>query len=222
MRRGYFYGVLLFVTACCLPAARAQSNFDLNIGFGTAHDSSNGLGLDNLNSALNPLGPCNPNGLDPNCEKTGALSNFFLGFGGDVLLGKRYGFGAEVTFQPARPDYGPLIYRQTFYDFNGILAPINEKRVQLQIQGGIGGSRTSFSINQSGCIGVAVACSTQVVPVANANHFQIHVGVGVQLFVTEHLFVRPQFDFHYVPSFTDQFNSTAVPGFMVWVGYGWH
>jgi hypothetical protein len=55
--------------------------------------------------------------------------------------------------------------------------------------------------------------------VGNSTHFQIHVGVGVSLFVTEHIFVRPQFDYHYVPSLTNQFGSNSVPSATVWVGY---
>jgi len=33
------------------------------------------------------------------------------------------------------------------------------------------------------------------------------------------VFIRPQFDLHYVPGFTDQFGTTAVPAGMVWIGY---
>jgi hypothetical protein len=134
------------------------------------------------------------------------------------MLTKRYGFGAEISLQPTRQDYGPLQYRQTFYDFNGIVAPVNQKRVELQLLGGIGGARTSFSFTQTGCVGVAV-CTTQTQAVGNASHFQVHAGIGLQLFLTDHLFVRPQFDYHYVPNFTQQFASNSVPAATVWVGY---
>jgi hypothetical protein len=136
------------------------------------------------------------------------------------LLWKHFGVGAEVMFQPAKSDYGPLQYRQTFYDFNGIFVPVNQKKFQLQLQGGIGGAKTSFSFTQTGCVGTAV-CTTQTEPVGNTSHFQIHAGVGLQIFLTEHIFVRPQFDLHYVPNFTDQFGSNTVPAGMVWVGYSW-
>lgn len=201
-----------------LPLAHAQSSFDLNIGFGSVHNGANGGGIDNANSILNPFGSCTPNAGDPNCQATPGLSNFFLGLGGDLMLFKHLGVGAEVSFMPARADYGPLQFRQTFYDFNGIYAPINEKRVQLQLQGGIGGAKTGFSFFQNQCVGIAV-CSAVNTPVGNSNHFQIHAGIGVQIFVTEHIFIRPQFDLHYVPNFTDQFNSTVAPGAMIWVGY---
>ena len=134
------------------------------------------------------------------------------------MLKKHFGIGAEANLQPAKSDYGPLQYRETFYDVNGIYAPINEKRVSLQLQGGLGGARTSFSFLQNSCVGTAV-CSNTSQPVGNANHFQVHAGVGLQFFITQHLFVRPQFDLHYVPNLTQQFGSNTVPEGMIWVGY---
>jgi hypothetical protein len=134
------------------------------------------------------------------------------------MLWKRFGVGAQVNVQPARSTYGPLLYRQEFYDFNAIFAPVNTKRATVQLQGGIGGAHTGFSINESGCVGVAV-CSSSIVPVGTSNHFLIHAGIGVSLFLTEHIFIRPQFDARYIPGFKDQFGSDFVPSGMVWVGY---
>ena len=134
------------------------------------------------------------------------------------MLRKHYGVGAQINLQPGQSNCGPLQYRQTFYDFNGIYAPINQKRAVLQLQGGIGGARTSFSFTQNACVGTAV-CSSQNQPVGSSSHFQVHVGVGVQVFVTEHIFIRPQFDLHYVPGLTQQFGSNLVPAGTVWLGY---
>ena len=205
---------LLLVVA---PFAQAQSSFDVNLGFGSAHDKASGAGIDNGNSQTNPFGFCTPNSGDPNCQATPALSGFFMGFGGSIMLQKHYGAGMEFTITPARQDYASLQYRQLFYDFNGIYAPINQKKVQLQLQGGIGGARTSFALTQSGCVGPA--CSSFTQPIGNNSHFQLHVGVGIQIFVTEHVFIRPQFDYHYVPNLTNEFGSTSVPQGMIWIGY---
>ena len=203
--------------ALCLATASAQSAVDLNVGFGSLHNSASGGGLDNA-ASLNALGSCTPGSADAFCQATSGLGGFFLGFGGDVMFSQHFGAGFQANIQPARNSFGPLEYRETFYDVNGIYAPINQKRVVLQLLGGIGGARTSFGLNQSGCIGTAV-CSSQTVPVGNANHLDIHTGVGVQFFLTSHVFIRPQFDFHYVPNFTDQFGSNAVPGGSIWIGY---
>jgi Outer membrane protein beta-barrel domain len=208
-------GAALFLFGATL--ASAQTSFDVNLGFGTAWDSANSGGIDNATS-LNPFGSCTPGPSDANCESLPKLNGFFLGFGGDLMLYKHLGVGFEASVQPSRQDYGPLSSRQAFYDVNGIYAPISTKRASLQFQGGIGGARTSFAFTESGCVGTAV-CSTTTEPVGNATHFQVHVGVGVQLFVTSHIFVKPEFDFHYVPGLTNQFGSDAVPEAMVWVGY---
>ena len=212
----YSFALLPFLLSA-VPYANAQSAFDLNIGFGTARAGSNGGGIDNANSS-NAFGSCAPGTGDPNCQATPGLNGFFLGLGGDIMLNKRFGAGAEVNFQPARSDYGPLQFRQTVYDFNGIFAPVNVKRALLEVQGGIGGARTGFALTQSSCVGTAL-CSTVTQPVGNASHFQLHVGVGVQLFLTNHIFIRPQFDLHYVPNFDQQFGRNAVPQGTVWIGY---
>ncbi len=195
----------------------AQTAFDVNLGFGSAWDSANSSGIDNA-SSLNAFGSCIPNSSDPNCESLPKLNGFFLGFGGDLMLYKHFGVGFQASLQPSRETYGPLSSRQTFYDVNGIYAPLTTKRVSLQLEGGIGGARTSFAYTQSGCVGTAV-CSTSTEPVGSANHFDVNVGVGVQIFLTDHIFVRPAFDFHYVPGLTNQFGSDAAPEAMVWVGY---
>ncbi|MFN7993197.1 MAG: outer membrane beta-barrel protein [Bryobacteraceae bacterium] len=216
MRHICRYLTVLSFVPFCVPFASAQSSVDFNVGFGTARVKANGGGIDTATYS-----GCTPGAVDTlggTCVSNPSLSGFFLGIGGDVMLQKHFGVGAEINVQPARSNYGPLQYRQTFYDFNGIYAPINTKRASLRLEGGIGGAKTSFSINQSGCVGTAV-CSNQNVPVGNTNHFQIHAGVGVSLFVTEHVFIRPQFDIHYVPSFTDQFGRNLVPEGTVWLGY---
>jgi hypothetical protein len=206
--------ILLFLGTSLI---NAQTSFDVNLGFGSAHDSANSGGIDNA-SSLNAFGTCTPNSGDANCQSLPALNGFFLGFGGDLMLYKHFGVGFEANLQPARQTYGPLQSRQSFYDVNGIYAPINTKRASLQLQGGVGGARTSFSFSESGCVGTAV-CTTSNEPVGNATHFQVHAGVGVQIFLSSHIFIKPEFDFHYVPGLTNQFGSNAVPEGMVWVGY---
>jgi hypothetical protein len=141
-----------------------------------------------------------------------------MGFGGAVMLNKHLGFGGEASLQPRKQDYAGFQSRQIFYDVNGIYAPVNEKKVMVRLEGGIGGATTSFSYTASSCVGTAV-CQTQSQSVGSAKHFQVHAGLGVQLYVTEHVFIRPQFDLHYVPNFTNQFGSAVAPGAMVWIGY---
>jgi hypothetical protein len=195
----------------------AQAAVDVNIGFGSFHDSATGGGIDNALS-LNAYGPCSLSAGDPNCQATPKLGGFFLGFGGDIMFFKQLGAGFNINVQPAMSGYGPLTYRQSFYDGNAIYVPFSTKRVRLQLEGGIGGARTSFAISQSGCVGAAV-CTSSTEPVGSSAHFDVHVGAGVQIFLTDHIFIRPMFDYHYVPGLTNQFGSDSVPGATIWVGY---
>jgi hypothetical protein len=209
---------VLVLAPFCISLASAQSAVDINIGFGGAWDSANSGGIDNANSLTNAYGSCTPGGKDANCQSLPKLNAFMLGFGGDVMVKQKLGFGIDFAVQPTEPAYGPLQSRQSFYDFDAVYRPVQSKRANLSIEGGIGGARTSFAITQSGCVGTAV-CSSQTSPVGTANHFQEHIGVGVQVFITEHLYVKPQFDIHIVNGLTDQFGSNFVPSAMVWIGY---
>ena len=211
------YLPLLGLLPFCVPFASAQSAIDVNIGFGGAFASANKSGIDNANSA-NAFGSCAPGAGDVNCQSLSALSGFFLGFGGDVMVKDKLGVGVNFIIQPALQDYGPLQDRQSFYDFNAVYRPIANKKMALNLEAGIGGARTSFSYTQTSCVGTAV-CSSQASPVGTASHFQEHFGAGVQIFVSEHFYIRPQFDIHYVNGFTDQFGRNLVPSAMVWVGY---
>jgi len=205
------------VALCCASFAHAQAALDVNVGFGSAHDSASGAGIDN-GLSLNAFGPCTPGSGDTFCQATPGFDGFFLGLGGDIMLFKRLGAGFQYNVQPVRSNYGPLQFRQSFIDVDGIFAPVSTKRAELRLLGGIGAARTSFAITQSSCVGTAV-CSSSTQPVGNATHFSLHAGVGVQLFLTNHIFIRPQFDMHYVPNLTQQFGSNVVPGGSIWLGY---
>jgi hypothetical protein len=194
----------------CSSFAYGQSAVDVNLGFGTFHDKAAGTGIDS-----NTFASCT---TGTTCLLTPSLSGFFMGFGGDVMLNKHLGFGGEASLQPRKQDYAGFQSRQIFYDVNGIYSPVNEKKYMVRLEGGIGGATTSFSYSASSCVGTAV-CQTQSQAVGSAKHFQIHAGAGVQIYVTEHVFIRPQFDLHYVPNFTNQFGSAMAPGAMVWIGY---
>jgi len=196
-----------------VPLLQAQGSFDVAVGFGSVHDKATGLGIDSVTGSS-----CTPSSAAPTCEVTPGLGGLLMGFEGDGMLNKHFGIGGDFSFQPTKNDYGPLQYRQLFYTFNGIYAPINNKRLQLRLEGGIGGTRSGFSLTETSCVGTAV-CTTQALPIGNSSHFQVHVGAGVQFYVKPHIFIRPQFDFHEVPGLTNQFGRDQVIGGTIWVGY---
>jgi hypothetical protein len=209
----------LFLLVGSVPLASAQGVFNVSVGFGSARDSATGLGIDNASSPDNPFGSCSlQEASDVYCEPTPRLGRLFMGFAGEGMLNKHFGIGGEWLFQPAKGDYGPLQYRQTFYDFNGIYAPVVNKNFVLQLQGGVGGAHTGFSYVQTACVGTAV-CNSYSQTVGTTNHLQVHAGVGLQVFLTQHVFVRPQFDFRHVTGFTAQFGRDNVYDGMIWLGY---
>lgn len=217
MRNTYRYLLLSSLLVFWIPFVNAQTTGEFNIGFGTNQVKAAGSGIDSIYSPT-ALSSCTPGTGDPFCLGTPGLNGFFLGFGGDAMFSKHFGVGAEVSFLPARANYGPLQYRQTFYDFNGIFAPLYRERIALKLMGGIGGAKTGFSFDQSACVGTAL-CSNSNQPVGNSNHFQLHAGLGVDVLIAHHVFVRPQFDLRYVPNFTNEFGSSVVPGGMLWIGF---
>jgi hypothetical protein len=154
-----------------------------------------------------------------------------MGFRGNVMLWKHLGIGGDVSFQPGKQDYAVfpssaiqagganLQSRTTFYDVDAVLQPVKTKRAALSLLGGIGGANLKFYA--SGSVSDAVLGTQNFSQFyGSSNHFQVHGGAGVDIFVTNHVFVRPQFDLHYVRNLT-QFGRNAVTQESVWVGYRW-
>jgi len=227
VRRIFHYLPLLFVLPCCISLASAQAQFDLGIGFGGIHASAASGQVDQA------LLPCTgASDLYPPCVSTPSLSGFMLGFMGDLMLKKQFGVGAEVALQPAQQQYVNLNAsaasegltslsinsRMTLFDFNGIYQPISTKKAQLKIQVGVGDANLKFYESGSSTSVLGNANSSGYIQ--SANHFNLHAGVSVDIFVTDHIFIRPQFDLHYIPNL-NQYGTSAVVDGMVWVGYSW-
>jgi len=193
--------------------AHAQNAIEAYMGLGSAWDKAAGGGIDNNSGAS-----CTVASSSSSCQATPSLSGVFMNLGGGIMFKPKFGVGAEFAITPAKMDYGPLQMRQSFTDINGIYEPVTRKRWGLQLQGGIGAAKSSFSYTSTSCVGTAV-CTSQSQAIGATNHFQVHAGAGLQVFVTDHIFVRPQFDLHYVKNFTDQFGHSAVPMVMFTVGY---
>ena len=229
MKRISCYLPLLFVLLCCVPLASAQSQFDLNLGFGAIYDKANSTQVDqNLNSCTTTASytPVTP------CVSTPSLSGFMLGFGGDLMLKPKLGLGAEVALQPGKETFVNLNgqaaangltslaiqSRMTLFDFNGIYQPISTKKVQVKLLAGIGGANLKFYEAGSSSSVLGNQSSSQYIQ--SANHLNVHGGVGVDIFVTDHIYIRPQIDVHYIPNLS-QFGSAVVITGMAWIGYSW-
>ena len=91
------------------------------------------------------------------------------------------------------------------------------KRVVPEVQAGLGGANMKFYYNQQDC-NAFTGCSNSSSYLQSSNHFQLHAGAGVSFFVTPNVYVRPQFDLHWVHNFF-QFGTNWVPQYGVSVGY---
>jgi len=222
MKRAVLFGLLFCMFCVSVPLASAQARTgDVSFGLGTANVKSSGVGLD-FNSGT----ACLPE-LDAFCSATTRhLSGVMMGFHGDYMFTNSFGVGTDVLFQPAKQDYADfnaispgekIQSRMTFWDLNAVARPVRKKQAALQLEGGIGVANMRFydTISQSGVLGNLN--SDQYI--SSANHFQLHAGVGVPIYMKNGFFVRPQFDIHYVPNLDQQFGGNLVTQGMVWVGY---
>lgn len=216
------YLPLLVLPLCLASFASAQSLIDFNVGFGAAQAKASSTGIDQFLLTSCTLGSAG-------CAKTPALSGFNMGFGVNLMLWKHFGVGMEATLQPgkqtyvelpANPAFGlpasKLQSRVTFYDFNGIYQPINTKAATVQLAAGVGGTNMKFYQNFSSSSLIGNYNQSQYA--SSSNHFNLHFGAGVQVYVSGNFFVRPEFDLHYVPNF-EQFGRNLVTQELVWVGY---
>ena len=224
MKRFCRFLSLVVVLLGCIPLVHAQAGFDIAVGFGAIQDSASKTQIDQALQACTPNDPYGP------CVSTGSLNAFGMGVKGDLMLWKHFGLGADAVFQPAKKDYvnlnasaaaqGLSTYslqtRMTLYDFNGILQPIKTKKAGLRITGGIGGANLKFY--QTGSASSFIGTQNFSQYIQSSNHFQVHGGVGVQLYLTEHVFIRPEFNVYYVHNLTE-FGHNLVTQELVYIGY---
>jgi hypothetical protein len=218
VKRIFQYLPLFLLPAFFLPLAHAQYGFDIGVGFGAMQDKAASAGLDS-----STLASCTT-ATDAACVNTSKLNSVAMGISGNVMAWKHFGVGAEVNFQPSKSDYMNAMStagyniqsRMTLFDANGIYQPIRTKKVAFQVSGGAGVANLRYY--ESAQTGTAIGASNYNVYFGSNNHFQVHGGVGVQLYLTDHIFLRPQFDVHYVNNLT-QFGSKIVTSETVWLGY---
>ncbi len=201
MRIAPLFVILLFGGVNLAHAQGVSAYF----GMGTATDKSNGQEVDP------PLGDIGPR-----------MGGLFGKFGADFMFRPKLGFGAEYTFKFSQGNYAGqegLNYRPTFYDFNAIYHPLTGtgRRVVPELQGGLGGVDLKFYATGQSCITTNV-CQNLSQYLQSSNHFQLHGGAGVRLYVRGGIYVRPQIDIHWVHHL-NEFGSDWVPEYGVAIGY---
>ena len=214
-------GVLLLAG---VNPAHAQS-VSAYFGLGSAFDSA----ATNPGCASGQIGdPLFTGTGTPPCIPASSMGNVFGVFGADFMITPHLGFNGEYSFRFAQAQYAtslsanngtgsniPITVRPAFYDFNAVYQPgSGDKKIVPVLEGGIGGAKMSFYVSQA--LGTI---SNQSQLFATSNHFQVHGAVGVKLYVKSDIFIKPQFDIHYVPNLTNQYGRNAVPEFTISIGY---
>jgi len=204
--------VLLFLAGVKQAKAQGVSAY---FGVGSAFDSpgtSSGCPSQQISDPFSGLTP------PTSCVPAQSMGGVFGLLGADFMIKPHLGVNGEYSFRFAQANYLPsesLNVRPGFYDFNAVYQPTSgDKRIVPVLEGGIGGAKLSFYVSQSG--GTLFNQSQFFV---SSNHFQVHGGVGVKLYVKGDMFIKPQFDIHYVPNLTDQYGRNTVPEFMISIGY---
>jgi len=195
-------------------------------GLGSAFDSA-GTSVNSFDSITGLTVTCPKgdlfDGITGFCEPGPTIGGVFGVFGADFMFKPHLGVNGEYAFRFAQADYlpdGGLKFRPGFYDFNVVWEPTSgsDKRIVPVVEGGIGGARiVLYEVVQ--CSITNINCTQSFAAGINANHFQIHGAVGAKLYVKGNIFLKPQFDIHYVTHLTDQFGRNWVPQFTVAVGY---
>ena len=185
--------------------ASAQVGPDVFFGVGTATASSSGQSIDTFG--------------DGNLYGTPKMTGAFGKVGADFMIKPHFGIGGETDFRFSQGAYAGLNYRPLFYDFNGIWAPTFSrfKRIVPEFQAGIGGMNLKFYQSSASCDAFA-GCSSSNQYVESSNHFQFHLEAGVRLYLTPHIFLRPQVDAHWVNN-NFQFGSNWIPEYGASIGW---
>lgn len=157
-----------------------------------------------------------------NCEPAPTMGGTFGVFGADFMINPHLGVNGEYAFRFAQANYLPTAgvnARPAFYDFNAIYEPISvSKRVVPVLEGGIGGAKLSLYFTQQSCVTTGI-CTNQSGFLFSNNHFQVHGAFGLKIYVTSNVFIKPQFDAHWVHNLTQDYGRDFVPRYTISIGY---
>lgn len=174
------------------------------IGFGTATDKSNGQLIDTFGTGT-PF-------------DTPKMTGLFINLGAEFMFKKHLGFGLETSWRGAKGFYAGLNYRPTFYSFNAIWHPVTKSsRIVPVVQGGIGGVKVSYYLDQQFC-NLFIGCNSSNSLLGSSSHFQLHGSGGLRFYAKKSIFLEPRLDVRYVPNFF-QFGRNIVPEYSINLGY---
>jgi len=197
--KSIFKAVLLLTIVPAAVRTVCAQEVAAYLGFGGAHDSSNGARIDTFSNGT--------------LHDTPGLGGVFGHVGASVFLNKYVGVGGEISWAFFQADYAGIQYRPTFYTFDAILRPpkVGTKRFIPEFRAGIGGVRLHFFPSDD------LSCA-QVSGCPSSDHFQEHFAAAARWYLTSHFYLRPAVDVHYVNNLSE-FGSNWVPQYSVGIGY---
>jgi len=189
MNRLMIFAVLFGLFSLTEPISTFAQSADVAFGVGT----------------LTAPGPTTRNGLIYPSQTGGA----FLSFGGDVLVHKRFGVGAEIAWRASQNSYGTVApYRPLFFDVNGVWAPQLTKHLTGELQAGIGVEDIRFytGYGNGGSCDVYGYCNNFV----SSHHFMGDFGGGIRAYVWHNLFVSPEVRLYLIHNNVEFSSGTAI------------
>jgi hypothetical protein len=151
------------------------------------------------------------------CENGPTMGGLFGTVGADYMIKPKIGINGEYTFHfhqnPYLPNEG-LTMRPSFYDLNGFWQPFGGRFAPF-VGGGVGGARLALRFNSSNCVTGSCGSFT---PPSSSNYYQLHLAVGGKIYIHGSIFVKPEFDLHYVFNL-QPFGRNTVIGYTISGGY---
>lgn len=207
-----FAPLLALVVLAGASSAHAQRTISPFFGLGSERDR---VGTDTAAGCVTGELLDNFTGV---CESGPTMGGLFGMVGVDYMLKRKIGLNGEYTFHlrpnPYLPNEG-LKMRPSFYDINGFWQPFGSRVVPF-LEGGFGGARVSLLFNSNSCL-TGSPCGN-FTPPTSLNYYQLHFAAGGKIYIHGAIFVKPEFDLHYVFNF-QQFGRNAVIGYMISGGY---
>jgi hypothetical protein len=167
-----------------------------------AQEVSAYVGFGGLRDTANPSLPGAPK-----------LGGVIADTGVNVFFGDKWGVGGDISRRLTQGNYAGIQYGISFLGVDAIYRPFRtrSKRAEAEYRVGIGAVRVHYSDDDPDACAQVPGC-----PVSS--HFQVHFSVAERFFVSDHVFIRPAFDLHYVNHFSD-FGGNWVPRYSVGLGY---
>jgi hypothetical protein len=184
---------VLFVSACLMAGSSAFGQ-GIDFAFGITTTTSAKATATEISNCFTGF-TCNAQSLSGGAYPV---------ISGDFLLHKNFGVQGEVAWRGSQGNYlgSGLGYRPVLWDFNAIYAP-RVSRVGGELMAGIGALSARFYTGTN--------CSfTSCTNYTSSNHFALHIGGGVRLYILKSVFLRPEAHYYFVRNADTEFTSNNV------------